>query len=133
MDIPSRQLLGALAIVLVNVGCATQQSVDDLNKKLAETNARITKIETKDAQDKANLTQAIDVADAERLGCRVKVENEYNGWLENNGTPVKGKPGVYNASQQGLKIAKEEEDRADSECQKEYEDAIQIAKLKYGQ
>jgi hypothetical protein len=111
--------------ILVQTGCgASQGSVDELA-------ARVTKLESKRRADKEGLTAAIDAAESERLDCRLMAENKFNQWLDNNGTPVKGKPGIYNASTEGLKQAHAEQNRADEARQREYEDAIQVAKLKY--
>jgi outer membrane murein-binding lipoprotein Lpp len=124
--VSANKLVVLSALLLAGVGCATQKSVDDLN-------ARVTKLESKRAEDKANLRSAIDSADGDRINCRAIAEKRLNSWLQNNGTPVKGKPGIYNASVDGIKQAQAAEDRADGDCQKEYEDAVQAAKLKYSE
>jgi outer membrane murein-binding lipoprotein Lpp len=121
-----RLIVFALATVVVCIACATQRSVDELS-------ARVTKLEAKRTADKAALTTAIDAAETARLDCRLTAENKFNEWLQNNGTPIKGKPGIFNASAEGIKQARTEQSRADENCQREYEDAIQVAKLKYAE
>jgi hypothetical protein len=124
--VSGKRLARLSTLLLAGVGCATQKSVDDLN-------ARVTKLESKRSEDKADLRSAIDSADGDRINCRAIAEKHFNSWLENNGTPVKGKSGIYNASVEGIKQAQAAQDRADADCQKEYEDAVQAAKLKYSE
>jgi len=137
-------VLGILILLLLaSVGCASQKSVDDLSKQLADVNARLAKLEQAETQrsretaakarDKALLEKAIEDAAKGRQGCKAAAEWEFNNWVHLNGTPVRGKTEVYAVTPEGIKQAHAKEDKAEADCQKDYENALQAAQLKYPQ
>jgi len=114
-----------IMVALSLVGCATQEDFEALKK-------RVDKIEATKQADRDALQQELSQAETDRLGCRALAEQHYNASLAENGTPVKGKAGWYSANREELKALHEEEAKAYDDCQREYEDALQIARLKYG-
>src|SRR5450759_1745770 len=137
-------VLGILILfLLASVGCASQKSVDDLGKQLADVNARLTKLEQAETQrsletaandkNKALLEKAKADAAKRRQECTAAAEWDFNNWLRVNGTLVPGKTEVYAAAPEAIKQAHAKEDRAEADCQKDYEDALQAAQLKYPQ
>ena len=137
-------VLGILILLLLaSVGCASQKSVDDLSKQLADVNARLTKLEQAETQrsldtaandkNKALLEKAKADAAKRRQDCTAAAEWEFNNWVRVNGTLVPGKTEVYAAAPEAIKQARAKEDKAEADCQKDYEDALQAAQLKYPQ
>ena len=149
MNNPIRTLavLGILILLLLaSVGCVSQKSVDDLNKQVADIDARVTKLEQAEAQrsreaanaankdkNKALLENAIAEAGKRKQECIATAEWEFNKWVQDNGTRVPGKTEVYAAAPEAIKQARAQEDKAKADCQKAYEDALQAAQLKYPQ
>src|SRR5450759_859121 len=95
-------VLGILILLLLaSVGCASQKSVDDLSKQLADVNARLTTLEQTEAQrtldtaakdkNKPLLEKAIADAAKRREDCKAAAEWEFNNWVRVNGTRVPGK------------------------------------------
>ena len=121
------------ALLLCSAGCATQKSVDDLSARLTKLETRLAKAEDKKSSDKAALQRALDSADSQRLTCGVIAKENFNTWLQNNGKPAKGRPGSYSTSLEGGNSALATEERAEANCQKEYEDALELAKLKFSE
>lgn len=135
-------VLGILILLsLASVGCSSQKSIDDLSKQLADVNARLTKLEQAEAQrsgetaakdkNKILLEKAIADAGKRRQDCKDAAEWDFNNWVRVNGTLVPGKKEVYEAAPEAIKLARAQQDKAEAACQKEYEDALQIAQLKY--
>ncbi|MGA2369249.1 MAG: hypothetical protein ACLPPV_18865 [Candidatus Korobacteraceae bacterium] len=136
-----------ILLLLASVGCASQHSVDDLSKQLADVNARLTKLEQADAQkssdtaqqqatrdrNKVLLDKAIADATKRRQDCNAAAEWEFNNWVRLNGTPLPGKAEEYSASPEGLKQAHATQDKAEADCQKDYENTLQAAQVKYPQ
>jgi hypothetical protein len=132
-----------ILLLLVSAGCASQKSVDDLSKQLSEVEARLTKIEqaenqrAREAADKGKNKNLLDkaIADAvkRRDDCKATAEWEFNNWVRVNGTRLPGKTEVYAATPEAIKQAHAKQDKAEADCQKEYEDAVQAALLKYPQ
>jgi hypothetical protein len=123
-----------LPLLAVCIGCASQSSVNDLSKQLADVNVRLTKIESAERQkssDRASLEGAINSANSRRLNCRQRAEDNFNNWVKENGTPVEGHKGTYNVGSENGKQAQETEARAFADCQKQYEDDLQTAKMRY--
>ncbi len=133
-------------LLLASVGCASQQSVDDLNKQLADMNARLTKLEQAESQksqstaeqeatkdlNKTLLDKALADATKRRQDCKAAAESEFNNWVRLNGTPVPGsKTEQYSAPPEGIKQAQAKQDKAEADCQSDYENALQAAQLKY--
>jgi hypothetical protein len=52
--------------------------------------------------------------------------------LAANGTPDPKHKGFYTGNREVFKNMKDEQAHADAECQKDYEDAVQAAKIQYG-
>ena len=134
------KLVLLLPTLLASVGCASQKSIDDLSKQLADINTRLTKLEMKQTEvaeqksvAKADLQHAVDRANERRLNCRARAEEAFNSVLKENGTPVEGKKGTYNVDLGIAKHARENQERANADCQKQYEDDLQTAKLKYSE
>ena len=128
--------LSLLVLLLAGVGCASQKSVDELRKQLGDVNSRLTKMEvaeTQKSRDNVTLERAIDLANEHRVNCRTRAQDEFNWLLKQNGTPVDGKKGSYSVDKEVSKQARDEEYRAEADCQKQYEDELQAAKLKYSQ
>ena len=137
-------VLGILILLsLASVGCASRKSVDDLGKQLADVNARLTKLEQIEtqrsretsAQDKNRTLLEKATADAvkRRQDCKAAAEWDFNNWVQLNGTLAPGKKEVYVVAPEALKQAHAKEDKAEADCQKDYEDALQAAQLKYPQ
>ncbi len=140
-------VLGILILLLLtSVGCVSQKSIDDLNKRLADVDARVTKLEQAEAQrsreaanaankdkNKALLENATAEAGKRKQECIATAEWEFNKWVQDNGTRVPGKTEVYAAAPEAIKQARAQEDKAKADCQKAYEDAMQAAQLKYPQ
>lgn len=137
-------ILGTLILLLLaSVGCASQKSVDDLSKQLVDVDARLTKLEQAETQrsreaaakdkNKPLLEKAIADAGKLRQDCKAAAEWEFNNWVRVNGTRVPGKTEVYAAAPEAIKQAHAKEDKAEADCQKAYEDALQAAQLKYPQ
>src|ERR1039457_3570970 len=116
-------VLGILILLLLaSVGCSSQKSIDDLSKHLADVDARLTRLE-----------QATADAAKRRQDCKAAAEWEFDNWVRVNGTRVPGKTEVYVAAPEAIKQAHAKQDKAEADCQKEYEDALQAAQLKYPQ
>ncbi|MFI5116320.1 MAG: hypothetical protein ACHP8B_06430 [Terriglobales bacterium] len=137
-------VLGILVLLLLaSVGCASQKSVDDLSKQLADVDARLTRLEQADAQksretaaedkNKTLLEKATADAAKHRQDCKAAAEWDFNNWVRVNGTLVPGKKEVYALAPEAIKQAHAKQDKAEADCQKEYEDALQAAQLKYPQ
>ena len=137
-------VLGILILLLLaSVGCTSQKSVDDLSKQLADVNARLTTLEQTETQrtldtaakdkNKPLLEKATADAAKRREDCKAAAEWEFNNWVRVNGTPVPGKQEMYAATPEAIKQAHAKQDKAEADCQKEYEDALQAAQLKYPQ
>ena len=134
-----------ILLLLACVGCSNQKSIDDLSKQLADVNARLTKLEQAEAArsrdtaeqqatnswNKNLLEKAIADATKRKQDCKAEAEREFNNWVLLNGTPVPGKTEAYSATPEGIKQAHAKEDKADADCQKDYENALQAAQLKY--
>ncbi len=136
--------LGILTLLLLaSVGCASQKSVDDLSKRLADVNARLTTLEQIETQrtlataakdkNKPLLEKALADAAKRREDCKAAAEWEFNNWVRVNGTRVPGRTELYEAAPEAIKQAHAKQDKAEADCQKEYEDALQAAQLKYPQ
>jgi outer membrane murein-binding lipoprotein Lpp len=137
-------VLGILTLLsLASVGCASQKSVDDLSKQLADVNARLTKLEQAETQrsretaakdkNRTLLEKAIADAAKRRQDCKAAARWDFDNWVRVNGTLVPGKKEVYAAAPEGIKQAHAKEDKAEADCQKDYEDAVQTAQPKYPQ
>jgi outer membrane murein-binding lipoprotein Lpp len=141
-------VLGILGLfLLASAGCVSQKSVDDLSKQMADVNARLTKLEQAETQksrdtaeqqankdwNKTLLDKAIADADKRRQDCKAAAEWDFNNWVRVNGTPVPGKAEAYSAAPEVIKQAQAKEDKAEADCQKDYENALQAAQLKYSQ
>jgi outer membrane murein-binding lipoprotein Lpp len=139
-------VLGILILLsLAGLGCASQKSVDDLSKQLTDVNARLTKLEQAETQkssdtaeqqatkdwNKTLLEKAIADAAKRRQDCKAAAEWDFNNWVRLNGTPVSGKAEVYTAAPEVIKQAQAKQDKAEADCQKDYEEASQAAQLKY--
>jgi outer membrane murein-binding lipoprotein Lpp len=127
------RILALVICAFFLVGCATQSDFDALKKRVDSLEAQQ---KTEQATKEANrnpLQVELANADSERAACRATAEKRYNDRLSHNGTPIAGKPGWYAGSQEVSKEMSEEQSRANADCQREYEDAVQTAKLKYGQ
>jgi len=136
-----------ILLLLASVGCASRQSVDDLSKQLADVNARLTKLEQAGTQESRNsaeqqavkdrnktlLEKAIADATKRKQDCRAAAEWNFNNWVRVNGTPVPGNSDTYSTTPEGLKQAHANKDKAEADCQKDYDDALQAAQLKYPQ
>ncbi|MFZ0314101.1 MAG: hypothetical protein WAL85_15445 [Candidatus Korobacteraceae bacterium] len=132
-------------LLLLSAGCASTQSVDDLSKQLADVNTRLTKLEQAEAQRSQNtaeqqankdynktlLDKAIADATKRRQDCKAAAEADFNDWVRLNGTPVPGKAEAYSAPPEGIKLAHARQDKAEADCQSDYENALQAAQLKY--
>ncbi|MGA3315659.1 MAG: hypothetical protein ABSC64_04380 [Candidatus Korobacteraceae bacterium] len=137
-------ILGTLILLLLaSVGCASQKSVDDLSKQLADVDARLTKLEQAETQksreaadkDKNKTLREKAMSDAAKRGqdCKATAEWEFNNWVRVNGTRLPGKTEVYAATSEAIRQAHAKEDKAEADCQKDYEDAVQAIQLKYPQ
>ena len=132
-----------LLLLLASVGCTSQKSVDDLSKQLADVDARVTRLEQAEAQksreaadkdkNKALLEKATADAAKRKQDCKAAAEWDFDNWVRVNGTRVPGKTEVYAAAPEAIKQARAKQDKAEADCQKEYEDALQAAQLKYPQ
>ena len=137
-------VLGILILLLLaSVGCSSQKNIDDLSKHLADVDARLTRLEQAEAQksrdaaakdkNKSLLEKATADAAKRRQDCKAAAEWEFDNWVRVNGTRVPGKTEVYVAAPEAIKQAHAKQDKAEADCQKEYEDALQAAQLKYPQ
>ena len=132
-----------ILLLLGSVGCVSQKSVDDLSKQLADVDARLTKLEQAEtarsretsAKDKNNalLDKAIADAAKRRQDCKASAELDFNDWVRANGTRAPGKAEVYTAPPEALKQVQGRQDKAEADCQQEYENAVKAGQLKYPQ
>jgi outer membrane murein-binding lipoprotein Lpp len=114
-----------IGLWLLLTGCASQQEVDDLKKQISELKHQ------REEQHQA-LVDALSSAETAKLGCRARAEGEYDDALAANGTPDPKHKGFYTGNREVFKNMKDEQAHADAECQKDYEDAVQAAKIQYG-
>jgi outer membrane murein-binding lipoprotein Lpp len=137
-------ILGSIILLLLaSVGCASQKSIDDLSKQMADVDARLTKLEQAETQrsnetaakdkNKTLLDKAIADAAKHRQDCKATAELDFNDWVRANGTRAPGKAEVYTAPPEALKQVHAKEDKAEADCQEEYEDALKAAQFKYPQ
>ena len=132
-----------ILLLLASVGCVSQKSVDDLSKQLADVDARLTKLEQAETarsretsakdKNKALLDKAIADAAKRRQDCKASAELDFNDWVRANGTRAPGKAEVYTAPPEALKQVQAKQDKAEADCQQEYENAVKAAQLKYPQ
>jgi outer membrane murein-binding lipoprotein Lpp len=125
-------LVLALAISFLT-GCANSSEVDDLRKQVQELKQAQTHRQEEQNAKKEQLTSAIDSAESERLSCQVYAEKKYNDDLHANGTPDPKHKGYYTGNREVFKGMEEAQSAANAQCQREYEDAVQAAKIKFGE
>jgi hypothetical protein len=116
-------------LVLVSVGCASQKDVLDLQKEVATLKGAQRIDSDQEQTQKLHLEWAIRQANTGRLDCRAEAETARNEGLHKNGTPDPAHKGWYTGNRDVFKELDEEEARADADCQHEYEDAVQSAKV----
>lgn len=112
--------------------CASKNDISRLQKEITDLKNH------QAAEDKAKrdrlsqLEASIEAAETSRLTCRAGAEKSYDDGLAANGRPVRGRPGFYNGDSRVFARLEEDEKEGYADCQREYEDAMQEAKLKFG-
>jgi hypothetical protein len=114
-----------LLLLVVTFGCASQSEVDALKKQVEN-------MKTDRAQQQQLLKKAVEDAEGQLDNCKVSAEDTFNRTWKENSTPVKGEPGMRSGNRDFLNHLNEEQHRANAECQRDYENALQKAKLLYG-
>ena len=112
-------------LTLLLTGCASQSEVDALKKQVEE-------MKTERAQQQQQLKKAIEDAQNELDNCKLSAEVTFEKAWDANSTPMKNKPGMRTGDREVANHLHEEQHRADAECQRDYENALQKAKLLYG-
>jgi hypothetical protein len=121
-------LTRALALILLlvaAVGCASQSEVDALKKQIES-------MKTERAQQQQLLKKAVEDAQNALGLCKIDSASNFDKAWTANSTPVKGKPGMRTGDRELANHLREEQHRADAECQRDYENELQKAKLLYG-
>jgi polyhydroxyalkanoate synthesis regulator phasin len=113
------------ALLVATTACASQSEVDALKRQIEQM-----KRERSERQEE--LKKAVDSAQADVVNCKFRAEMRFNDSWEVNSTPVNGKPGMREGNRDMLNHLREEQHRADVECQRDYENALEKAKLLYG-
>jgi hypothetical protein len=106
------------------LGCASQNEVDDLKKQLES-------MKTERAQQQQLLKKAVEVAQEALGSCKLSSATDFDTTWTANSTPIKGQPGMRSGNRDLLNHLREEQHRADAECQRDYENALQKTKLLY--
>jgi polyhydroxyalkanoate synthesis regulator phasin len=112
-------------LLLATLGCASQSEVDALKKQIEN-------MKTERAQQRELLKKAVEDAQDALGACKISNANDFDKAWEANSTPVKGKLGTREGNRELLHHLHEEQHTADAECQRDYENALQKAKLLYG-
>jgi hypothetical protein len=120
----TRKLILSL-LLAATFGCASQNEVDNLRKQIEN-------IKTEHAQQQQLLKKAVEDAQHALDVCKAENEESFNKSWEANSTPLKGKPGIREGNRELLHHLHEEQHTADAECQRDYENALEKAKLLYG-
>jgi hypothetical protein len=71
------------------------------------------------------------LANERRLDCRSRAQGEFNKFLKQNGTPVDGEKDTYSLDRDSGNQARDIEFKAYADCQKQYEDDVQAARLNH--
>jgi TolA-binding protein len=119
------KVLVVLTLFLGTLGCASQSDVDALKNEIQQMKAQR-------VQHQEQLKKALDDAQLELDSCKLSAEQTFNKDWDDNSTPIKGKSGLREGNREMLNHLHEEEHRADAECQRDYENALQKAKILYG-
>jgi hypothetical protein len=117
--------LSVLLLLVSALGCASQSEVDALKKQVES-------MKTERAQQQQLLKKAVEDAQGALDYCKLGSASDFDTAWTANSTPVKGQPGMRSGNRDLLNHLREEQHRADAECQRDYENALQKAKLLYG-
>ncbi len=120
-----KKLVIMLLMIMTAFGCASQSEVNALKKEIESMKAE-------HAQHQRLLEKAFEEAQDALDQCKLSAEHDFDQAWKANSTPVKSKPGMRSGNRETLNHLNEEQHRADAECQHEYENALQKAKLLYG-
>lgn len=119
-------LRGFMLLLLgATFGCASQSEVDALRKEI-ET------MKSERAQHQQVLSKAVEDAQEGLDNCKLRDATNFDTAWTANSVPVKGKPGMRSGDREIANHLREEQHRADGECQRDYDNALQKAKLLYG-
>lgn len=129
----------AITVFLGLIGCTNHAEVIALQKEITELKQQQAQQQAEKEQEQAankerqdNLALALNEADSQRLECRVVAERERNADVKANGMPDPDHKGYFTGNKDEFKNIEEKEARADADCQHEYEDAVQTARILYG-
>jgi hypothetical protein len=116
-------------LIAVCVFAYQQSEINKLTRSQKDTDAMARATQQADADRKSKLKVAIDAARMSLDYCRAAEEMEYNDHLHTAGTPVSGKKGTYNVSNAVARSLEDEKQHANADCQREYENEIQAARM----
>ena len=112
-----------IALLLVMTGCASQSDLEKLRNEVEQ-------LKKGRVEQKQKLESALQEAETSLSYCKLAAENTFNEEWKGNSTP--GKNGMRWGNREMLNQLREEQHRNDADCQREYENALQKAKLLYG-
>jgi hypothetical protein len=101
------------------------------SRKLKKQVADLQAARTQDENRHQQLIDAVQQAKRELSGCLLDAGTNAVERLEHNGMPIPGKR-WYSASTEFIHRNDEEQHKENAECQRQYQNAVQEAKLLYG-
>lgn len=121
------RILTMLLLLVAALGCASQSEVDALKKQVES-------MKTERAQRQQELQRDIDQAQTDLDRCKASAADDFDQRWKANSTPSPSKsdPTLRSGNRDLLNHLYEEMHRADADCQRDYENALQKAKLLYG-
>jgi outer membrane murein-binding lipoprotein Lpp len=118
------QPIAITLLTLLLTGCASQSEVNDLKKQIES-------MKTERAQRQQTLQREIDQAQTDLDRCKVSADVAFDDNWKINSRPEKGSNTRW-GNRDMLNHLREEQHRAYADCQRDYENALQKAKLLYG-
>ena len=123
----ARLILAGLVLLVTFAGCASQSEVDALKKEIES-------MKTQRTQHQQALQKDIDKAQTDLDQCKLDAAANFDARWKANSTPRPSKddPTMRTGSRELLNHLYEEQHRANADCQRDYENALQKAKLLHG-
>jgi hypothetical protein len=121
-----KKLVIMLLLVVTTFGCASQSEVNDLKKQIEN-------MKTERAQHQQELQREIDRAQMDLDRCKASADADFDSNWKINSRPDPQKGSTARLGNRDmLNHLREEQHRAYADCQRDYENALQKAKLLYG-